>query len=136
MAVSDAVLRQHEKAIDTFNALANAKMQEGLNRPQAVAWIAANAPAVHQAFISAGHVLREHGLSKTPDVGGFGGDAKAIIETRIADRMRTYGVARHEAFKQVMRENPDLRHALVINHNLQHGRKRGAQAYRDGHVED
>lgn len=58
--------------------------------------------------------------------GAQGDDAKAQIDTLVAEKMKATGKPRHLAHQDVMRENPELREAWIESHNQQHKSAAGA----------
>lgn len=127
MPLSSTKIKQHEQAVDDFNRLVSMKCSEGMTRPEAIAWIASNIPSAHQKFLHGSQALK--GVDPSQLGVTFTGDPRAELESLISQKMTVYGLPRHQAFARVMREKPELRHALVVTHNELNSRRTGLRNY-------
>lgn len=73
------------------------------------------------------------GAGKLPNVAEITGTPRRALMTRASEIMRESNgkIARHEAWKQACKENPEQRRDLVVAHNLKYGRKKQAARFNE-----
>lgn len=109
---SKATLQQAEAAYGDHLQAENERLKALLKKPGLIEALGTQLSAVKRLADQVG-----------VDVGG--------VEALVSDLMQSKGLQRHEAFREVMKGNEELRVSMVIEHNLRHGRKRAAQAFAD-----